>query len=210
MKNRCVGDVSRIARIERKTSESNVSLELNLDGSGNANINTTVPFYDHLLCALAKHSLIDLTVEASGDTEIDVHHTVEDIAITFGQALNQALGDKAGINRFGNGSCPLDEALTRVTVDISGRPYLVHCGEPDGFEFHLVAGHFTGALMRHIFESISYNAKICAHIDIIRGRDPHHICESEIKAFALALREAIAINSRLGNSVPSTKGTLNV
>ena len=136
--------MSRTASLQRSTSESNVSLSLNLDGTGSSSISTTVPFFDHMLTAVSKHSLIDLKVSASGDTEIDVHHTVEDTAIVFGQALREALGDKAGISRFGDALVPLDEALARAVVDVSGRPYLVHTGEPEGFEHHHIGGHFTG------------------------------------------------------------------
>lgn len=199
--------MSRIASIERQTSESSIKLSLNLDGTGKSNISTTVPFFDHLLTALSKHSLIDLEVAASGDTHIDVHHTVEDTAISFGLALKQALGDKTGIGRYGDATVPLDDALARAVVDVSGRPYLVHSGEPAGFEFHLIGGHFTGSLLRHVFESIAYNAGLTLHITLLTGRDPHHIAETEIKAFARALRKAIEVDPRV-DGVPSTKGAL--
>lgn len=199
--------MSRIASIERQTSESSIKLSLNLDGTGKSNISTTVPFFDHLLTALSKHSLIDLEVAASGDTHIDVHHTVEDTAISFGLALKQALGDKTGIGRYGDATVPLDDALARAVVDVSGRPYLVHSGEPAGFEFHLIGGHFTGSLLRHVFESIAYNAGLTLHITLLDGRDPHHIAETEIKAFARALRKAIEVDPRV-DGVPSTKGAL--
>ena len=142
--------MKRTARIERATSESSVLVELDLDGTGKTDISTTVPFYDHMLTALGKHSLIDLTVKATGDTHIDAHHTVEDVAITIGEALRIALGDKAGISRFGDAMVPLDEALALAVVDVSGRPYLVHEGEPAGQEYHLIGGHFTGSLTRHV------------------------------------------------------------
>jgi imidazoleglycerol-phosphate dehydratase len=200
--------MSRVATIERKTSESEVRLELNLDGTGQASISTGVPFYDHILDALTRHSLIDLTVQAQGDTHIDVHHTVEDTAIVFGQALKQALGDKRGIERFGNAYAPLDEALARAVVDISGRAFVSHNGEPSGQEYHLIGGHFTGSLTRHIFEAIAFNAGICLHVDVIRGRDPHHIVEAQFKAFARALRAAVSLNPRIETQVPSTKGVL--
>ncbi len=199
--------MSRIASIERQTSESSIKLSLNLDGTGKSNISTTVPFFDHLLTALSKHSLIDLEVAASGDTHIDVHHTVEDTAISFGLALKQALGNKTGIGRYGDATVPLDDALARAVVDVSGRPYLVHSGEPAGFEFHLIGGHFTGSLLRHVFESIAYNAGLTLHITLLAGRDPHHIAETEIKAFARALRKAIEVDPRV-DGVPSTKGAL--
>lgn len=197
----------RTASLERATSESRVSLTLNLDGSGKSSIQTTVPFFDHMLTALSKHSLIDLEVNASGDTDIDVHHTVEDTAIVFGEALKQALGDKAGISRFGDALVPLDEALARAVVDISGRPYLVHEGEPEGFEHHLIGGHFTGSLVRHVFEAITLHAMITVHVTVLAGRDPHHIAEAQFKAFARALRKAVAKDERV-SGIPSTKGAL--
>jgi imidazoleglycerol-phosphate dehydratase len=199
--------MSRSASIERKTSESSVKLSLNLDGSGIAKIQTTVPFYDHLLTAFAKHSMIDLEIESSGDTQIDIHHTVEDTAIVFGQALKQALGDKSGIARYGDATVPLDDALVRAVVDLSGRPFLSHTGEPAGFEFHAIGGHFTGSLVRHVFEAICLNADITVHINVLDGRDPHHIAESEFKAFARALRKAVESDPRVVG-VPSTKGSL--
>jgi imidazoleglycerol-phosphate dehydratase len=196
------GTPMRIAKLSRKTSESSVELELNLDGTGVSEIETTVPFYNHLLTALSKHSLIDLKVSAKGDTDIDVHHTVEDVAIVFGQALKQALGDRSGINRFGDALVPLDEALARAVVDISGRGYLVH-----GFEYHLIGGHFTGSLVRHVFESIAHNAAITLHVNVLAGRDAHHIAEAQFKAFARALRKAVEKDSRV-QGIPSTKGSL--
>jgi imidazoleglycerol-phosphate dehydratase len=199
--------MSRSASLSRKTSESSIKLSLNLDGTGKSTISTTVPFFDHLLSAFAKHSLIDLEVSATGDTHIDVHHTVEDTAIVLGQALKQALGDKAGIGRYGDATVPLDDALARAVVDVSGRPYLVHSGEPAGFEFHLIGGHFTGSLVRHIFEAISLNAGITVHLTLLDGRDPHHIAEAEFKAFARAMRKAVELDPRV-DGVPSTKGAL--
>jgi imidazoleglycerol-phosphate dehydratase len=198
---------ARIASVARKTSESSVTLELNLDGTGVSNISTTVPFFDHMLTAFAKHSLTDLTVKATGDTEIDVHHTVEDTAIVLGQAIKEALGDKSGLSRFGDALVPLDDALARAVVDISGRPFLVHSGEPAGFEFHLIGGHFTGSLVRHVFEAITFNAGLTTHITVLAGRDPHHIAEAEFKAFARAFRQAKALDP-LVSGVPSTKGAL--
>lgn len=199
--------MSRFVKISRKTSESNVELELNLDGSGMSSISTSVPFFDHMLTALSKHSLIDLKVQATGDTQIDIHHTVEDVAIVFGQALKQALGDKVGIGRYGDATVPLDEALARAVVDVSGRPYLVHFGEPQGFEYHLIGGHFTGSMVRHVFEAIAFNAGITLHVEVLAGRDAHHIAEAEFKAFARALRKAVELDSRV-SGVPSTKGSL--
>ena len=149
---------NRTATIRRETSESSIELVLDLDGTGTADIDTSVPFYDHLLTAFTKHSLVDLTVRAKGDIEIDVHHTVEDIGIALGRAIAEALGDKSGISRFGDAIVPLDEALVQAVVDLSGRPYLVHTGEPAGFEYHLIGGHFTGSMVRHVFEAIAFNA----------------------------------------------------
>ncbi|UFU05104.1 imidazoleglycerol-phosphate dehydratase HisB [Ruania halotolerans] len=197
----------RTARIERTTSESSVVVELDLDGTGAVDVSTTVPFYDHMLTALGKHSLIDLTVRASGDTDIDAHHTVEDTAICLGEALREALGDKSGISRFGDALVPLDEALAQAVVDVSGRPYLVHSGEPAGQEYHLIGGHFTGALTRHVFEALAFHAGICLHVRVLAGRDPHHIVEAQFKALARALRAAVAVDPRV-SGVPSTKGLL--
>ncbi|WP_382310231.1 imidazoleglycerol-phosphate dehydratase HisB [Herbiconiux sp. UC225_62] len=197
----------RTAHLRRETSESSIDLTLDLDGTGVSDIQTSVPFYDHLLTAFAKHSLTDLTVRAKGDIEIDVHHTVEDVGIVLGQAIRQALGDKTGISRFGDALVPLDEALVQAVVDISGRPYLVHSGEAAGFEFHLIGGHFTGAMVRHVFEAITFNAGLTVHITVLGGRDPHHIAEAEFKAFARAFRQAKALDP-LVSGVPSTKGAL--
>lgn len=198
---------ARTARVERKTSESEVVVEINLDGSGRTDIATTVPFFDHMLTALGRHSLIDMTIRATGDTHIDVHHTVEDTAIVLGEALRIALGDKAGISRFGDATIPLDEALALAVVDVSGRPYLVHSGEPEGQEYHLIGGHFTGSLTRHVFESIAHHAAIALHIRVLAGRDPHHIVEAQFKAFARALRAAVERDPRVVG-IPSTKGAL--
>jgi imidazoleglycerol-phosphate dehydratase len=197
----------RVAHITRETSESSIDLVVDLDGSGVSEISTPVPFFNHLLTALSKHSLIDLIVTASGDTDIDVHHTVEDIGIVFGTALKEALGDKSGIARYGDALVPLDEALVQAVVDVSGRPYLVHTGEPAGFEHHLIGGHFTGSMVRHVFEAIAFNAGLTVHITVLGGRDPHHIAEAEFKAFARALRLAIEPDPRV-SGVPSTKGAL--
>ncbi|WP_030016117.1 imidazoleglycerol-phosphate dehydratase HisB [Curtobacterium sp. S6] len=198
---------SRTAALTRQTSESSVSVRIDLDGTGQSTIDTSVPFYDHMLTALSKHSLIDMDIQCSGDTHIDVHHTVEDTAIVLGEALREALGDKRGICRFGSASVPLDESLASVVVDISGRPFLVHEGEPAEFAFHLIGGHFTGSMVRHVFEAIAYHAGICVHVDLLRGRDPHHIAEAQFKAFARALRQAVEMDPRV-DSIPSTKGAL--
>ncbi|NQX12994.1 imidazoleglycerol-phosphate dehydratase HisB [Microbacteriaceae bacterium VKM Ac-2855] len=197
----------RTASISRSTSESSIDLSLDLDGTGVADLQTGVPFFDHLLTAFAKHSLTDLRVRATGDIAIDIHHTAEDIGIVLGSAIKQALGDKSGISRFGDALVPLDEALVQAVVDISGRPYLVHTGEPAGFEFHLIGGHFTGSMVRHVFEAITFNAGLTVHVTVLGGRDPHHIAEAEFKAFARAFRQAKAFDP-LVVGVPSTKGAL--
>lgn len=198
---------ARRAQRSRVTSEATVELSLNLDGTGVSEIDTGVPFFDHMLTAFAKHSLTDLTVRSTGDIEIDAHHTVEDVSIVLGQAIREALGDKSGIARYGDALVPLDEALAQAVVDISGRPFLVHTGEPAGFEFHLIGGHFTGSLVRHVFEAIAYNAALTVHVTLVGGRDPHHIAEAEFKAFARAFRQAKAYDAQVVG-VPSTKGAL--
>ncbi|HEX7590084.1 MAG TPA: imidazoleglycerol-phosphate dehydratase HisB [Demequinaceae bacterium] len=199
--------MSRTARIARKTSESDVVVELDLDGTGVTDISTGVPFYDHMLTALGKHSLMDLTVKATGDVAIDSHHTVEDVAICIGEAIKQALGDKAGISRYGAAVVPLDEALAQAVVDVSGRPYFVHVGEPIGQATHLIGGNFAGSLTAHVFESIAHHAEITLHVRVLAGRDPHHIVEAQFKALARALRAAVAVDPRV-KGVPSTKGAL--
>ncbi|MFT4212043.1 MAG: imidazoleglycerol-phosphate dehydratase HisB [Microbacterium sp.] len=198
---------SRTASLRRQTSESTVELSLDLDGTGTSEISTSVPFFDHMLTAFAKHSLTDLRVTSTGDIDIDVHHTVEDVSIVLGQAIRQALGDKAGISRYGDALVPLDEALAQAVVDISGRPFLVHAGEPAGFEFHLIGGHFTGSMVRHSFEAIAFHAGLTVHVNVLAGRDPHHIAEAEYKAFARAFRQAKAFDP-LVRGIPSTKGAL--
>ncbi|AYY12866.1 imidazoleglycerol-phosphate dehydratase HisB [Actinobacteria bacterium YIM 96077] len=200
-------DGARTAKIERTTSESAVVVEVNLDGTGTHDVSTTVPFYDHMLTALARHSLIDLSISAHGDTHIDVHHTVEDTAIVLGQALREALGDKSGIIRYGDALVPLDEALAQAVVDVSGRPYFVHSGEPAGQEYVLIGGHFTGSLTAHVLESIAHHAGMTMHVRLLAGRDPHHIAEAQFKALARALRTAVALDPR-ERGVPSTKGAL--
>jgi len=198
---------NRVGRVERATSESSVLIELDLDGSGITEISTGVPFYDHMLTALGKHSLMDLRVRATGDVHIDSHHTVEDVAICIGEALKQALGDKAGISRFGDAMVPLDEALAQCVVDVSGRPYFVHTGEPAGQATHLIGGNFAGSLTAHALESIAHHAGICVHMRVLSGRDPHHIVEAQFKALARALRAAVAPDARVVG-IPSTKGAL--
>ncbi|RYG65281.1 imidazoleglycerol-phosphate dehydratase HisB [bacterium] len=198
---------SRTARIERKTSESHVVVELDLDGTGRTEISTGVGFYDHMLTALGRHSLIDLTVRSEGDLHIDAHHTVEDTAICIGEALREALGDKAGIRRYGNAMIPLDEAVAQCVVDVSGRPYFVHTGEPERQITAIIGGSYIGSLTSHVFESIAHHAGITLHMNLISGRDPHHIAESQFKALARALRAAVEPDPR-ETGIPSTKGAL--
>jgi len=199
--------MARTARIERETRESKVVVELDLDGRGHTDISTGVSFYDHMLTALGRHGLFDLTVAAEGDLHIDSHHTVEDVAIVLGQALREALGDKVGIRRFGDSLVPLDEALVQCAVDVSGRPYCLHTGEPAGQEFVSIGGSYVGSLTRHVFESITAHASIAMHVRVLSGRDPHHIVEAQFKALARALRDAVALDPR-ESGVPSTKGAL--
>jgi imidazoleglycerol-phosphate dehydratase len=195
--------VSRTARQQRVTGETSVLVELDLDGTGTARVSTGVPFFDHMLAQLARHGLLDLTVQAQGDIEIDAHHTVEDTALTLGQALRTALGDKSGISRFGDAVVPLDETLARAAVDVSGRPYLVH-SEPAGMA--PLIGSYDTTLTRHFFESLTAAAGICLHLSVT-GRNPHHIVEAQFKAVARALRAAVAPDPR-APGVPSTKGVL--
>lgn len=195
--------MSRFAKVERKTHESSVLIELELDGDGHCDIDTGVPFFDHMLNQLGKHGGFDLKVKTVGDIHIDSHHTVEDTAIAFGQALKQALGDKVGISRFGDATVPLDEACAQAVVDVSGRPYVVH-EEPDMVG---VIGTYDTTLTRHIFESIVSSAQIALHVRVISGRNAHHIVECQFKALARALRSAVALDPRI-KGVPSTKGVL--
>jgi imidazoleglycerol-phosphate dehydratase len=194
--------------VRRATSESTVEVTVDLDGSGRGDVSTGVPFYDHMLLSLAKHSLIDLTVRADGDTDVDAHHTVEDVAIVLGDALREALGDKRGISRFGDATVPLDEALVQAVVDVAGRPYLVHTGEPEGQEYVVIGGTYTGSLTRHVWESFAGRAGIALHVRVLAGRDPHHVVEAQFKAVARALRAAVALDPRV-TGVPSAKGSLD-
>ncbi|GGN96413.1 imidazoleglycerol-phosphate dehydratase HisB [Nocardia sp. NPDC055029] len=204
--------MSRTARVERVTKESSILVELNLDGTGQTEISTGVPFYDHMLTALGAHAGFDLVVRAEGDIEIEAHHTVEDTAIVFGQALGKALGDKKGIRRFGDAFIPMDETLAHAAVDVSGRPYCVFTGEPEHLVHTIIPSAGPGAsystvLNKHVFESIAQNARIALHVRVLYGRDQHHITEAEFKAVARALRAAVEIDPRV-SGVPSTKGVL--
>ncbi|AQP44482.1 imidazoleglycerol-phosphate dehydratase HisB [Tessaracoccus flavus] len=202
--------MNRTATIERATSESTITVSIDLDGTGASTISTGVGFYDHMLTALAKHSLIDITVEARGDLHIDGHHTIEDVAICLGQALKDALGDKAGIRRYGHAVVPLDEAVAEVVVDVAGRPYVTCQGEPDGQAYALIGGSgvpYAGSMTYHVFEALALNSGLCLHLTLRSGRDPHHIVEAEFKALARALRQAVERDPR-HDGVPSTKGAL--
>jgi imidazoleglycerol-phosphate dehydratase len=198
---------TRIARIERVTGESKVVVRLDLDGHGAAEVSTGVRFYDHMLASLAKHALFDLSVEAAGDVDVDAHHTVEDVAIVLGRALREALGDKSGIRRFGDAIVPLDEALVQAVVDVSGRPYCVHEGEPDAQAYAVIGGSYAGSLTRHVFETLALTSGIALHVRVLSGRDPHHLVEAQFKAVARALRAAVEPDPRV-SGVPSTKGSL--
>ncbi|HEU0132409.1 MAG TPA: imidazoleglycerol-phosphate dehydratase HisB [Mycobacteriales bacterium] len=194
--------MTRTATVSRVTGETSVAVTLDLDGTGATDVATGVPFYDHMLAQLGKHAAFDLTVKTEGDTHVDAHHTVEDTAIALGQALREALGDKAGIRRFGDALVPLDETLVQVAVDLSGRPYVVH-EEPDLVE---LIGSYDTTLTRHVFESFANAAQVCLHVRVLAGRNAHHVVEAQFKAVARALRDAVALDGR--STVPSTKGVL--
>lgn len=196
--------MSRTGRVKRTTKETDVAVEVDLDGTGAADISTGVGFFDHMLAQLARHGMFDLTVHTTGDLHVDAHHTVEDTAIALGEAFGQALGDKAGVRRFGDALVPLDETLVRVAVDLSGRPYLVHT-EPDGLA--PLIGDYDTSLTRHVLESFAHHARVCLHVDVLRGRNAHHVAEAQFKATARALRAACEPDPRVGD-VPSTKGAL--
>jgi imidazoleglycerol-phosphate dehydratase len=199
--------MNRIGRVERTTKESTVAVEIDLDGAGKVEISTGVPFYDHMLTAFGVHGAFDLSVKATGDIDIDAHHTVEDVAIVLGKAIRQALGERSGIRRFGDAWIPMDESLAHAAVDVSGRPYCVHLGEPEMMTGFVVGGNYATVLNRHVFESIAFHAELALHLRVIHGRDPHHITEAEYKALARALRAAVEADPRL-TGVPSTKGVL--
>jgi len=197
--------VSRTGRIERATKETTVAVEIDLDGTGRVDVATGVGFFDHMLAQLGKHGSFDLTVKTTGDLHIDSHHTIEDTAIALGQAFAQAVGDKSGIRRFAHAAVPLDEALAQVTVDIAGRPYLVHT-EPEGMA-PMIGPDYDTTMTRHILESFVANARIALHVHVPYGRNAHHIVEAQFKALARALRDAVAFDPRV-QGVPSTKGAL--
>ena len=198
---------ARVGRVERTTRESSITVGINLDGTGRTDINTGLPFFDHMLTAFGAHGSFDLSVHANGDSNIDAHHTVEDTGIVLGQALDQALGDKSGIRRFGSCQLPMDETLCEAIVDVSGRPYFVITGEPEQMLTTVIGGHYATVINEHFFETLALNARIALHLRCHYGRDPHHITEAEYKAVARALREATESDPRV-QGVPSTKGSL--
>lgn len=197
--------MSRVGRVERGTKETKVVVEIDLDGTGKVDVSTGVGFFDHMLDQLGKHGSFDLTVQTDGDLHIDSHHTIEDTSIALGQAFKQALGDKRGIRRFADASIPLDESLAQVTVDLSGRPYLVH-SEPEGMA-PMIGSEYDTTMTRHIFESFVANAEVALHIHVPYGRNAHHIVEAQFKALARALRYASELDPRV-HGIPSTKGAL--
>ena len=197
----------RIGRAERVTGETKISVEINLDGTGQSDISTGLPFFDHMLNAVCTHGSFDLRVHAEGDIDIDAHHTVEDTAIVLGRAFLEAVGDKSGIRRFGSQLLPMDETLVEAVVDISGRPYFVMNGEPENMEWQIIGGHYATVINRHFFETFATHSATTLHVNVRYGRDPHHITEAEYKAVARALRQATERDPRV-NGVPSTKGAL--
>jgi imidazoleglycerol-phosphate dehydratase len=196
--------VSRIGEIRRNTKETDLRVRVDLDGRGEAEVRTGIGFFDHMLQALARHGLLDLTVEARGDLHVDGHHTVEDTGIALGQAIAQALGDRAGIRRYADAMVPLDEALVRAVIDVSGRPYLAYHIEIPKWQ---MLGDYDVFLTPEFFRAVVLNAGVTAHLDLVRGDNPHHIVEAAFKAFARALDAATSIDPRV-TGVPSTKGLL--
>jgi imidazoleglycerol-phosphate dehydratase len=202
---------SRVARVERKTAETSVLVELDLDGTGKADISTGVGFFDHMLGQIAKHGLIDLTVSTVGDLDVDAHHTIEDTSLALGTAVAEALGDKVGIRRYGNALIPLDEVLVQAAVDLSGRPYVVH-DEPPLAPY--VGPIYPTSMTRHIWESFGQSARMTLHVSVLRAARPggspdaHHVIEAQFKAVARALRDAVCHDPRSAGAVPSTKGVL--
>ena len=196
--------MTREFKIDRKTKETNINLELNLDGKGLSEVDTGIPFMDHMLCLMAAHGFMDLKLTATGDTEIDDHHTVEDLGICLGMALRNALGEKSGIRRYGQAIIPMDEALARVVIDISNRPVLCYRVPLK----KRTTGTFDVGLIREFFRALVTNAGITMHVDLLEGEEPHHVSEAIFKAFARALDEACGPENRLNGNVPSTKGLL--
>ena len=195
--------MNRVGKVSRKTQESDVSVEINLDGTGNVSIETGVPFYDHMLSQLGKHAAFDLKIKTIGDVVVDEHHTIEDTAIALGQAFKESLGDKSGIKRYGDATLPLDEVLVRAAVDLSGRPYLVH----HETEIAPMIGTYDTTLTKHIWESFVNSSDVTLHIKVLEGRNAHHVVEAQFKAVARALREAVSLDAK-SIGIPSTKGVL--
>jgi imidazoleglycerol-phosphate dehydratase len=195
--------VSRKGRVARTTKESDVLVEINLDGTGEVTVDTGVPFYDHMLSQLGKHGAFDLNVKTKGDISVDEHHTIEDTALALGTAFKEAMGDKSGIRRYGDATLPLDEVLVRAAVDLSGRPYLVHSET----EIAPMIGSYDTTLTKHIWESFVNSADITLHIKVLEGRNAHHVVEAQFKAVARALRDAVAFDAK-SVGIPSTKGVL--
>ena len=198
------GNASRTGRIERKTAETSILIEVNLDGTGTYDVSTGIGFLDHMVEQFSKHSLIDVTMKVDGDLHVDQHHTTEDSAIALGQALTEALGDKAGIGRYGSAYSPMDETLSRVALDISGRPYCVWKAKFSQEKL----GEWDTELIQHWFESVAQSAGLTLHLELLYGTNNHHICESLYKGFARAMRIAVERDARKGSAIPSTKGQL--
>ena len=195
---------ARTASVVRNTSETQIELTINLDGTGQAELSTGLPFFEHMLTQIARHGLIDIHIQATGDLEVDAHHMVEDVGIVLGQALNEAAGDKSGLTRYGHAYVPLDEALSRVVVDLSGRPGLFYCVDYTRSR----VGDFDVDLLREFFQGLVNHDMLTVHLDNLKGENAHHQAETLFKAFGRALRMAVSVDARMGNTVPSTKGSL--
>ena len=195
---------ARTASVVRNTSETQIELTINLDGTGQAELSTGLPFFEHMLTQIARHGLIDIHIQATGDLEVDAHHMVEDVGIVLGQALNEAAGDKSGLTRYGHAYVPLDEALSRVVVDLSGRPGLLYCVDYTRSR----VGDFDVDLLREFFQGLVNHGMLTVHLDNLKGENAHHQAETLFKAFGRALRMAVSVDARMGNTVPSTKGSL--
>ena len=195
---------ARTASVVRNTSETQIELTINLDGTGQAELSTGLAFFEHMLTQIARHGLIDIHIQATGDLEVDAHHMVEDVGIVLGQALNEAAGDKSGLTRYGHAYVPLDEALSRVVVDLSGRPGLFYCVDYTRSR----VGDFDVDLLREFFQGLVNHGMLTVHLDNLKGENAHHQAETLFKAFGRALRMAVSVDARMGNTVPSTKGSL--
>ena len=195
---------ARTASVVRNTSETQIELTINLDGTGQAELSTGLPFFEHMLTQIARHGLIDIHIQATGDLEVDAHHMVEDVGIVLGQALNEAAGDKSGLTRYGHAYVPLAEALSRVVVDLSGRPGLFYCVDYTRSR----VGDFDVDLLREFFQGLVNHGMLTVHLDNLKGENAHHQAETLFKAFGRALRMAVSVDARMGNTVPSTKGSL--